>query len=215
MDAPLQVCETFVSIQGESTWAGAPCFFIRLAGCNLHCSYCDTEYARSGGAPKTIAALAAEFRAAGVGLAEVTGGEPLIQAGVADLLARLKEFGTVLVETNGSRNISTIPAGVIAILDLKCPSSGESAAMDWKNLERLRPADEVKFVIGNRADYEWARQIIFEHNLAARCHAVLLGPVFNALAPAELAAWILKDRLPVRLGLQLHKTIWPPEARGV
>ncbi len=215
MDDTLQVCETFVSIQGESTRAGLPCFFIRLAGCNLRCAWCDTEYARAGGAPRTVADLADEFRRSGLALAEVTGGEPLLQPGTPELLAQLRALGTVLVETNGSRDLALIPAGVIAILDLKCPSSGASGAMDWANLERLRPDDEVKFVLADRRDYDWARKVIREHGLAGRCHAILLSPVFGSLPPADLAAWILRDRLPVRLGLQLHKIIWGPAARGV
>lgn len=215
MATHLQVCETFSSIQGESTWAGAPCFFIRLAGCNLDCAYCDTAYARAGGEPQTISALVEQFRTSGLALVEVTGGEPLLQAGTPELLKQLSALGAVLVETNGSRDISVIPGGVTAIMDLKCPSSGASAAMDWANVERLRPTDEVKFVLSDRRDYEWARGMILKHGLPGRCHVILLSPVFNLLKPADLAGWILQDRLPVRLGLQLHKFIWSPAARGV
>jgi 7-carboxy-7-deazaguanine synthase len=215
MDGTLQVCETFVSIQGESTWAGMPCFFIRLAGCNLNCAYCDTAYARSGGAPQMISALVDQFRATGLALAEVTGGEPLMQPSVNILLARLQDVGAVMVETNGSQDIGVIPAGVIAIMDIKCPSSGESGAMDWNNVEKLRSGDEVKFVVSDRNDYVWVKQMIRERHLAQRCHAVLVSPVSGRLDPAELSAWILRDRLPVRLGLQLHKIIWPSATRGV
>lgn len=214
MNAQLQVCETFSSIQGESTWAGRPCFFIRLAGCNLRCAYCDADYARSGGESVAIARLVDEFRATGLALAEVTGGEPLLQAGTVGLLQELQALGTVLVETNGSRDISAIPVEVIAIMDIKCPSSGAAGAMDWGNVERLRPRDEVKFVIANYVDYEWARGIIQQHRLLCRCHAVLLSPVVDLLNPAELAAWIIRDRLPARLNLPLHKFIWPSATRG-
>lgn len=219
MDDTLQVCETFVSIQGESTWAGMPCFFIRLAGCNLHCAYCDTAYAQSGGDPRTVSALVDQCRETGLALAEVTGGEPLIQSGAVELLSRLQSCGAVLVETNGSKDIGVIPPGVIAVMDIKCPSSGESGAMDWSNIGRLRPRDEVKFVVSDRNDYVWARRIIHEHQLPQRCYAVLISPRVDpsadGLNPAELAAWILQDRLPVRLNLQMHKVIWPSLTRGV
>ncbi|MBU4199190.1 MAG: radical SAM protein [Verrucomicrobia bacterium] len=211
----VQVCETFISIQGESTWAGMPCFFIRLAGCNLHCVYCDTGYAQSGGEPATVSELVEKFRKTGLGLVAVTGGEPLIQPGTTALLQELQSCGTVLIETNGSRDISGIPPAVIAVMDIKCPSSGESEATDWKNMQRLRPRDEVKFVVGGREDYLWASGVMREHDLTKRCQAVLMSPVSDLLAPAELAAWILRDRLPVRLNLQLHKIIWSPTTRGV
>ncbi len=214
MNSHVQLCETFVSIQGESTWAGTPCFFIRLAGCNLDCAYCDAAYARAGGRAAPVADLVAEFRASGLALAEVTGGEPLIQNGTAPLVEGLLAFGTVLVETNGSRDISAIPAGAAAIMDLKCPSSGAGGSMDWTNVERLRPRDEVKFVVGDRADYEWARQVIREKRLDRKCHAVLMGGVSGRVDPAELAGWILRDRLPVRLNLQWHKVLWPGKERG-
>jgi len=219
MVVPIQVCETFVSIQGESTYTGCPCFFIRLAGCNLHCAYCDTAYARSGGEPKTISGLLKQFQETGLTLAEVTGREPLIQPGTVELLKRLQSHGTVLIETNGSKDISVIPPAVIAVMDIKCPASGESQAMDWGNIQRLRPLDEVKFVISDRNDYLWARQVMREHQLSPRCHAVLMSPVFDSSAdglnPAELAAWIIQDRLLVRLNLQMHKYIWEPTKRGV
>ena len=204
----LQVCETFVSIQGESTHVGASCFFIRLAGCNLRCSYCDTEYAYADGRPRHVPDLVEEFRRSKVPLVEVTGGEPLIQNSVPALLKALKDYGTVLIETNGSRDISPVPAGVIIIMDIKCPCSGESNSMDWKNIQKLRPYDEVKFVIRNRTDYDWARELVLTEHLAKRCHAVLFSPVFHTLQPAELAGWIIHDRVPARLNLQMHKYIW-------
>lgn len=214
MEPCLQVCETFVSIQGESTYAGRPCFFIRLTGCNLRCAYCDTTYAFSGGEPKTMPQLMDEFRASGLALVEVTGGEPLLQAGTPALLKALqvaRPGAVVLVETNGSQDISVVPPGVIAIMDIKCPASGVGrtsgvgAVFDWQNLERLRPQDEVKFVISERADFDWAIQIMNEHHLASKCHAVLFSPVSGRVEPAALAEWLLVSGVNARLNLQLHK----------
>ena len=162
-----------------------------------------------------VSTLVDKFRSTGLALAEVTGGEPLLQPGTVPLLQQLQGVGAVLVETNGSRDISVIPAGVIAIMDIKCPSSGVCSAMDWENVSRLRPRDEVKFVVGDRNDYEWARQAIRKKQLSRRCQAVLIGTVFNQLNPADLAAWIIEDCLPVRLNLQMHKSIWPEAVRGV
>lgn len=210
MEPCLQVSETFVSIQGESTFAGRPCFFIRLTGCNLRCAYCDTTYAFSGGTPRTIPQLVEAFRASGVALVEVTGGEPLIQDGTPDLLKALQTAlpdAVVLLETNGSKDISVVPPGVVAIVDVKCPASGVAAAMDWKNLERLRPQDEVKFVISDRADFDWAAQIVRDHSLASKCHAVLFSPVLGRVTPAVLAEWLLVSRVNARLNLQLHKVM--------
>ncbi|MBU1735906.1 MAG: radical SAM protein [Verrucomicrobia bacterium] len=204
--ASLQICETFVSIQGESTFAGRPCFFIRLTGCNLRCSYCDTTYAFTGGEPKTIPQLVDEFRVSGLTLVEVTGGEPLLQPGTPALLKALhaaRPGAVVLVETNGSQDISVVPPGVVAIMDIKCPASG--AAFDWQNLERLRPQDEVKFVISERADFDWAVRIVNEHAIASKCHAVLFSPVLGRVEPATLAEWLMASRVPARLNLQLHK----------
>ncbi len=210
MEPCLQVSETFVSIQGESTFAGRPCFFIRLTGCNLRCAYCDTTYAFSGGTPRTIPQLVEAFRASGVALVEVTGGEPLIQDGTPDLLKALQTAlpdAVVLLETNGSKDISVVPPGVVAIVDVKCPASGVAAAIDWKNLERLRPQDEVKFVISDRADFDWAAQIVRDHSLASKCHAVLFSPVLGRVTPAVLAEWLLVSRVNARLNLQLHKVM--------
>jgi len=215
MNETLEICETFLSIQGESTFAGVPCFFIRLAGCNLRCRYCDTPYARAPGRRMTVDALADEFRRAGVRTAEVTGGEPLLQAATPGLVRALLLLGTVLIETNGTMDISTLPPDAIAIMDIKCPGSGCSEATDWCNVERLRPHDEVKFVVESRGDYEWARDVALRHKLAERCRAVLFSPTHGRLAPDELAGWILADRLNARLNMQLHKLIWPPDRRGV
>ncbi len=206
-DSAIQVCETFVSIQGESTYAGLPCFFIRLAGCNLSCTYCDTPQGRLPGRPIPISALARKCRASGAAMAEITGGEPLLQPGFRQLSSAILRttHKPVLVETNGSCDISAVPEGVVAIVDIKTPGSGMHMAMDMANVARLRPIDEVKFVVVDRKDYEWARRLVRRHNLADKCHAVLFSPVSPGLPPADLAAWILKDRLPVRLQLQLHK----------
>ena len=208
MSDSLQVCETFGSIQGESTFAGRPCFFIRLTGCNLRCSYCDTTYAFTGGQSKTIPQLVDEFRASGLTLVEVTGGEPLIQPGTPALLKALQAVrpdAIVLVETNGSQDIAVVPPGVVAVMDIKCPASGVGDAVDWQNLERLRPQDEVKFVISDRADFDWAVRIVNDHRLASKCRAVLFSPVLGRVEPAALAEWLLAARVPARLNLQLHK----------
>lgn len=207
MKRTVEVAETFVSIQGESTHAGRPCFFVRLAGCNLCCSYCDTPAARSSGVAVEIGALTDQYRAEGVAMAEITGGEPLLQPGFAALAEAMREAGAdpLLVETNGSMSLAAVPSGVTAIMDIKCPGSGEAAAVDWNNVALLRPYDEVKFVIGDRADYEWARARVAEHRLADRCRAVHFSPVFGLLDAAELGRWLLADRLPVRLQIQLHR----------
>jgi len=213
----LRVSEIFYSIQGESTWAGCPCVLIRLTGCNLRCAWCDTPYAFDGGEEQTIGGIVAQAKAFGVPLAEITGGEPLIQPNTPALAAALEAEGfMVLVETNGSLPIGGLPEKTRRIMDLKCPDSGMAGYLHWPNLELLRPdLDEVKFVMTSRRDYEWARDISQKHDLAARCHAVLFSPIADRLEPAQLAAWILEDRLPVRLQLQLHKIIWGPGARGV
>ncbi len=216
MTPAVNVCEVFASIQGESTRAGMPCFFIRLAGCNLDCNYCDTAYARrTRGRRVTVAALAQSFRASRLRLAEVTGGEPLLQPTAPALLRRLGRHGRVLLETNGSCDISAVPAEAVVIMDIKTPASGQAHAMDWENLKRLRPHDEVKFVLAGRADYDWARALVAKHRLERRCAAVLFSPVAGRLPPARLAGWILRDGLPVRLNLQWHKILWPARRRGV
>jgi 7-carboxy-7-deazaguanine synthase len=207
---PVWVNETFTSIQGESTWAGLSCFFVRLSGCNLRCSYCDTTHAYPRGRKTSIQSLARRFSASSAAIAEITGGEPLSQSGFRELAIRMRDGGggrPVLVETNGSRNISLIPDGVIAIMDVKCPGSGEAAAMDLENLKRLRPQDEVKFVVADRKDFEWACRVVRKYKVVAQCHAVLFSPVEGRLTPAALAKWVLDSGLPVRVQLQLHKVI--------
>ena len=206
--ASVDIAETFVSIQGESTWAGLGCFFVRLAGCNLRCGYCDTPGALEAGQEQVeISDLVREARGQRVPLIEVTGGEPLLQEAFPALIAALLKIPdrTVLVETNGSVDISSIPEGAVAIVDVKCPGSGAYGSFDMSNLIRLRPADEVKFVLSGRADYEWAREFVQEHAVAKRVVAVHFSPVAGQLLAGELGKWIVEDGLPVRLQLQLHK----------
>lgn len=226
----LRVNEVFFSIQGESTRAGRPCVFIRLAGCHLRCAYCDTEYAFHDGTTRTIEELVKEALSHPTDLIEVTGGEPLLQPRVHDLMRRLCDAGkTVLIETSGACDIDAGGAcdpRVIRIMDLKTPGSGESARNDWGNIARLKRHDEVKFVVCDRTDYEWARDRIREHGLIGRVHAVLMSAVFEqpkgleilgqkGLAMRDLARWILEDGLGVVMQTQLHKFIWEPQTRGV
>jgi 7-carboxy-7-deazaguanine synthase len=216
LETELRVTEIFKSIQGESTWAGLPCVFVRLAGCNLRCSYCDTAYAYEGGEALSVGAVADRCAALGCELVEVTGGEPLLQAGCIDLMELLLLHGhIVLLETSGSVSVARVPAAVIKIMDIKCPGSGMADKNDWTNIARLTPCDEVKFVIGNRADYEWSRSVAAEHALPSRCKQVLFSPVYGLLPPSVLADWIIEDKLNVRFQLQVHKYVWPPEMRGV
>jgi 7-carboxy-7-deazaguanine synthase len=211
----LIVNEIYHSIQGESSWAGLPCVLVRLTGCPLRCTWCDTEYAFTEGRPMTIADILDKVNAYACDLVEVTGGEPLAQPATRALLAALCDAGKrVLLETAGSHDISGLDPRVIRIMDLKCPSSGEQERNLWSNVEHLRPQDEVKFVIGDRADYDWARATMERHRLAERC-GVLVSPVHGRLGPADLAGWVLADGLPVRMQLQLHKLIWPAAKRGV
>ncbi len=189
---------------------------MRLTACDLRCTWCDTPYAFTEGAKRTIADVVDEVMAFGCPLVEITGGEPLLQDDVYPLMAALRARGlTVLLETGGHISVARVPEGVVRIIDVKCPSSGESARNHWPNLDLLAPADEVKFVIRDRADYEFARGVVARHGLAGRCAAVLFSPVHDVLPPPELAAWILADRLAVRLQLQVHKYIWGAHARGV
>jgi len=212
----LLINEIFYSIQGESTRAGCPCVFVRLTGCNLRCSWCDTEYAFSEGRKMTVAEVSERVMGYHCELVEVTGGEPLLQAAGYPLVDALLAAGkTVLIETSGASDISGLDPRAIRIMDLKCPGSGEADRNLWSNLDRLAPHDEIKFVVSDRADYEWARGVILERKLALRVNAILLSCAFDRLAPASLAAWILEDRLPARLQLQIHKHIWHPRARGV
>ncbi len=211
----MNINETFVSIQGESSFTGLPCFFIRAAGCNLRCRYCDTTYAQSEGGEMSLVSLMDAVASARVPLVELTGGEPLLQPKAPTLIGMLLEQDyRVLVETNGSLDISLIPEGAVTIMDMKCPSSGESGRILWENIWKLRPDDEVKFVISNRHDYEWARGIIQEQ-LLHRGVKILLSAVFGELPPGRLVTWMLQDRLPTRFQLQIHKYIWPHDARGV
>lgn len=216
MDAPtLDISEIFHSIQGESTRMGLPCVFVRLSFCNLRCRWCDSAYAFAPGTVLGLEEILARVRGYRCRLVEVTGGEPLVQDGVHPLMKRLCDEGhEVLLETSGSLDISRVDPRVCRILDIKCPGSGMAGRTCWSNLGCLTGRDEVKFVIGDRADYEWAREVIRRHGLDRVC-PVLMAPVFGALENAALAGWILGDGLPVRLQLQLHKYIWDPSARGV
>ncbi|MGH7550591.1 MAG: radical SAM protein [Gemmatimonadota bacterium] len=212
---PLKVNEIFHSIQGESSHAGRPCVFVRLTYCNLRCSFCDTEYAFFEGRERPLEEILAEVASYDCRLVEVTGGEPLIQKETTLLLERLLENGhEVLLETSGAWPVESVPDGVEIIMDLKTPGSGMVSKNRWENLRHLDGEDEIKFVICDRADYEWARGVVGEHDLTAR-HTVLFSPSFGQLAADDLAEWILADRLPVRLQLQMHKFIWSPTARGV
>lgn len=204
----MKICEIFTSIQGESTYAGVPCTFIRFSGCNLRCSYCDTAYAQEEGMELSEDEIINELSLVGVNLVEVTGGEPLLEKGVHHLIERLLNDGhKVLIETNGSLSIKDVDPRAVVILDIKAPGSGMSEEMDLSNLDYLRPKDEVKFVMTGRADYEWAKDFVSRHGLRDRC-SVLFSPAFDSLAPIELVGWILKDRLDVRLNLQMHKYIF-------
>jgi 7-carboxy-7-deazaguanine synthase len=215
MSASVRVCEIFRSIQGEGTRAGLPCAFVRLAGCNLRCAWCDTPYARDDGRERSVDDVLAEVAGLGAPRVEVTGGEPLIQPAAFELLSRLCDAGfETLLETNGSRDISAVDPRVVRIVDVKCPSSGHADANLWTNIPHLTSRDEVKLVLADRADYDFARAAVAEHALAARC-AVVFQPVRGRLEPATLAGWILADHLDVRLGLQLHKLLWPDRERGV
>lgn len=213
--AKLTVCEIFLSIQGEGRSAGLPCAFVRLAGCNLRCSWCDTAYAWTGGEAMSIPQVLARLQQFPCRRVEVTGGEPLLQPGTLELLQRLCDRGwTVLLETNGSVDIAPVDGRVVRIVDFKCPSSGQEPKNLWANVAALRETDEVKFVLADRADYDYARDKVARHQLCRRC-TVTFSPVFGQLDPAELAGWILADGLDVRLGLQLHKILWPSRDRGV
>jgi 7-carboxy-7-deazaguanine synthase len=220
------ITEIFRSIQGESTYAGLPCIFVRLTGCNLRCTWCDTAYAFHGGKKMSIddvMARVTELAGGSAALVELTGGEPLLQPEATPLAERLLAAGhTVLVETSGERPIRVLPREVVKIVDVKCPDSGEGGTFQMENLEALDGKDEVKFVIAGRRDYEFAREFTLQHGLAGRVRQVLFSPVFadpkgawQELEARLLAEWILADRLPVRLGLQLHKFIWDPSTQGV
>lgn len=226
------ITEIFKSIQGESSYAGLPCIFVRLTGCNLRCKWCDTAYAFHGGMKYSLDEIlrrVGEFSGdrenggKNVRLIEITGGEPLLQPETPELAQRLVDAGyTVLIETSGERDISELPREVVKIMDVKCPDSGESGKFNLANLEALEPKDEVKFVIASRRDYDFARTFMAEHRLPERVHEILFSPVFAdpaggwpAMDARELAEWILAENLPVRLGLQLHKFVWDPAMHGV
>lgn len=211
----LKINEIFHSIQGESRHAGRPCVFIRLTGCNLRCTWCDTAYAFEEGSDLTVAAVLERIAAYGTRYVLITGGEPLAQEGVHDLAGELCDGGyEVAIETGGSLDLSPLDRRVMVVMDLKCPGSGMSQKNRWENLDLLKPSDEVKFVVADRADYEWAREAVVRHHLGGRC-GVLFSPVHGVLHPRPLAEWVLADRLPVRVQVQLHKYIWPPDLRGV
>jgi 7-carboxy-7-deazaguanine synthase len=211
----MRVTEIFHSIQGESTFAGRPCVFVRLTGCPLRCSWCDTDYAFYGGSEQPIDAIVNIVRAYDCPLVEITGGEPLAQPECAALLSRLCDDGfTVLLETSGALDTANVDPRVRIILDVKCPGSGMTDRMHWPNVEQLRAHDEAKFVIKDRCDYEWAKETVARFAIDRRC-PVLFSPVFGELDPRHLAEWVLADRLPVLYQLQLHKLIWSPDMRGV
>ncbi len=211
----MKVNEIFFSIQGESTYAGLPCAFVRLTGCNLRCSYCDTTHAYDEGEEKTLDVVVEALTAHPTKLVEVTGGEPLLQPETPALLTALADRGkSVLIETNGSVSLEGIDPRATAIMDVKCPGSGMSDRVMWDNIDLLKPRDEVKFVLTDRTDYEWALEVIERYRLSGK-HKVHLSPAFGVLEPRRLASWILEDGLDARLQLQLHKYIWPNVERGV
>ena len=212
----LTINEIFYSIQGESTYAGRPCVFVRLTACDLRCSWCDTPYAFTEGHKMSVDDIVAEVARYDCPVVEITGGEPLLQEDVYELMQRLHADGrTVMLETGGHRSIARVPREVLKIVDVKCPGSGEAHRNDLGNLDLLAPHDEVKFVVKDRADYVFARDIVSRHALGTRAAAVLLSPVHGVLSPRTLSEWMLADHLPARLQVQLHKLIWTPETRGV
>jgi 7-carboxy-7-deazaguanine synthase len=227
----MQITEIYKSLQGESTYAGMPCVFVRLTGCNLRCTWCDTEYSFYGGkkmAPEQVFDEVERLSLA-AGLVEITGGEPMLQEReLVPLMQRMLECGyEVLIETSGERPLERVPAGVVKIVDVKCPDSGECDTFNIENLETLQAHDEVKFVISGRGDYEFARDFTRRHDLAKRVNAVLFSPAFSRdatgardasnclLDPQQLAEWMLEDNVPARLSLQIHKLIWDPALKGV
>ena len=212
----LTVNEIFHSIQGESTHTGRPCVFVRLTGCDLRCVWCDTPYAFHEGRKLDVDEVVAAVEQYRCDLVEITGGEPLLQEDVYPLMDRLLATGaTVLLETGGHVSVARVPAAVVKVVDVKCPGSGECDRNAWDNLSRLTDRDQVKFVIADRVDYEFARDVVRRHTLETRCGTVLFSAVHDLLPPARLAEWMLADRLPVRLQIQLHKHLWGVETRGV
>jgi 7-carboxy-7-deazaguanine synthase len=212
----MKITEIFLSIQGESSWAGFPCVFVRTTGCHLRCNWCDTEYAFYGGRDMPVEEVVQEVERIGRGcrLVELTGGEPLLQKDAPRLAELLLAHGyKVLCETSGSLDVAVLPAEVVKIMDLKCPGSGEAEKNLWANLEKLGPEDEIKFVIQDRPDFDWALSVIDEHGLAER--RLLFAPVWGSLELKQLAEWMMQDNAPARLQTQLHKHIWSPNATGV
>jgi 7-carboxy-7-deazaguanine synthase len=212
----MKVCEIFTSIQGESTFAGQPCTFIRLSGCNLRCVYCDTQYSYEEGAEMELGDIVRQVETAGVPLVEITGGEPLLQGEDTNALIRalLDRDYRVLIETNGSMNIEGLDRRVTIILDMKTPGSGMSHRMDLTNLEKIKSTDEIKFVLSGRDDYAWSKDIVMRYGLEKRC-VVLFSPAYGLLRPRELVSWMIEDKLAVRLNIQIHKYIFGPAERGV
>jgi 7-carboxy-7-deazaguanine synthase len=211
----LKVNEIFKSIQGESSYVGLPCAFVRLTGCHLRCTWCDTAYAFHEGTDMTVEEVVQKVEAMGVKFFELTGGEPLLQEDAFELVRRLCDLNyTILIETSGAVDLSGLDPRSIKIMDIKCPSSGMTDKMIWENLNHLSPRDEVKFVIKDHIDFDWAKDIIRKYQLAKKVH-LLFSPVFHELESQTLAEWILKENLPVRMQLQIHKYIWSPETRGV
>ena len=212
----IRIHEIYESIQGESTFAGLPCTFVRLSRCNLRCRWCDTPQAFEGGTQLPRAEVLEKALSFGTPLVELTGGEPLLQPGAIPLLQELCDSGcTVLLETSGERDISGVDPRVHRIMDLKAPGSDESHRNRWENIEHLTQRDEVKVVLSDRADYDWAKAVIHEHDLASRVNAVLLSCVWGELDPKDLVQWVLEDRLPVRVQMQMHKLIWDADTQGV
>jgi len=212
----MKICEIFHSIQGETTYSGLPCVFVRASGCNLRCSYCDTKYAYDGGIETSVDEILAQVRSYRCGLIMITGGEPLIQHNEIDSLIDflLRDEYKILLETNGSLSIESIDHRVVKIMDLKCPDSGMSEHMRWANLQYLCQHDQVKFVLSSRGDYEWAREVIAKYPLLGELE-ILLSTAFGRLEPESLVKWMLDDKLNARFQLQIHKYIWHPETRGV
>ena len=215
-DKTLTINEIYHSIQGESTWAGRPCVFVRLTFCNLRCNYCDTDYAFYEGKKQTLNEIINAVAAFRCPLVEITGGEPLLQKNVLPLMSMLADAAyTVLLETSGAHDISPVDPRVHRIMDLKTPGSGEVERNLWSNIDNLTSRDEVKFVVGSREDYEWSYDKVRRFNLTTHCHAVLFSPIFGRIDPRQIVEWILADHLEVRFQLQMHKFIWTPTQRGV
>lgn len=211
----LKINELYLSLQGESSWAGLPCIFVRLSGCNLRCSYCDSSFSYKEGKEYSIEEIAEKINSYRCKLVEITGGEPLLQENTALLAKSLCDAGyRVLIETNGTIDIGNVDRRVILIMDIKTPGSGSNESVRWENIKKLKKDDEVKFVLTNKKDYLWAKDIIKQYGLADRA-SILISVVYGSLEPKEVAQWILDDGLDVRFQLQLHKYIWDPEKKGV